>query len=667
MPTCQKDLLEIQKLPSRAILVVLIFNLLFAQEDNVDFISSEIGLMADLTGQDIGRYHIVEELGQGGMATVYKAYDTRLEREVAIKVIRMETFGSAVVGQMLKRFEREGKSLAKLMHPNIVPIFDYGEHEGSPYLVMAFIPGGKLKNLTGRPMPNARAARLLAPVARALAYAHSLNVIHRDVKPANILITGEGEPMLSDFGVAKILESDAGSTLTGTGVGVGTPEYMAPEQWLNLVVPQTDIYALGVVFYELVTGRKPYTADTPAAVFLKQANDPLPRPRQFVPDLPDQVEQVIHKALAKKPEDRYASMSEFATVLEWITSQFEIQESQPNLLQNNKIAAERSSDQEQSPSSREKSEVMPIADQSQPVISLPEKNHRQTASVETRFPPGAGLSRAIPWKRLWLKGGVVVAGLLLIGLAQGMNYVFGRPPVAPAITAGTFIALTSVKPLIPTNTQTPAPAATLTVTTSPTETITATAIPGSSLTPVSTQTVTPDPNLTSGVQLCAITRNSDSTLPGYLDILHFSARQNKNDLILIYTLRDLPEMVPSHPKVTYSDDPEWVVSIDLDNNPQTGDHEGNEYLISLHHMSTTTAQKLVSIQDLKANLLKSEGDHALLSSWTEVSSVSKNFNFDKKTIILTAHLPERLAENSKITLSGYSGSAYLQPFTCPRG
>ena len=277
--------------------------------------------MVDLIGHDIGRYHITEQLGQGGMAVVYRAYDTRLERDVAIKVIRMENFGTAVSGHMLKRFEREGKSLAKMMHPNIVPIYDFGEHEGSPYLVMGYIPGGTLKLQTGKPMPYAEAARIAAPVARALAYAHSMNIIHRDVKPANILITAAGEPMLSDFGVAKILDLDEGGTLTGTGVGVGTPEYMAPEQWLNQVVPQTDVYALGVVFYELVTGRKPYTADTPAAVLIKQREDPLPRPQQFVPGLPEQVEQVIFKALARKPEDRYENMAEFAAALEKLAAQ----------------------------------------------------------------------------------------------------------------------------------------------------------------------------------------------------------------------------------------------------------------------------------------------------------------------------------------------------------
>jgi len=272
--------------------------------------------LSDLTNQSIGRYHILEQLGQGGMATVYKAYDTRLEREVAIKVIRKEAFPPEQLDRILKRFEREALSLARMSHPNIVKVHDFGENNGSPYLVMEYLPGGTLKQLMGMPMPFAQAVGLLLPIARALDYSHRREILHRDVKPSNILLNEEGDPLLSDFGVAKILEEGTGNTLTGTGVGLGTPEYMAPEQWIGKAVPASDLYSLGVVFYELVTGHKPYTADTPAAVLLKQASDPLPRPKQFIPDLPDEVERVIFKALAKKLEDRYENMAAFAAALE---------------------------------------------------------------------------------------------------------------------------------------------------------------------------------------------------------------------------------------------------------------------------------------------------------------------------------------------------------------
>jgi serine/threonine protein kinase len=267
--------------------------------------------MNDLSGSSFGRYHLVEKLGEGGMAVVYKAFDTRLECDVAVKIIRMDNLPRSSEEVALKRFEREAKAVAQLTHPNIVKVMDFGEENGLPYLVMPFLPGGTLKQYLGSPMPYAEAAHLLQPVADALAYAHLHNVVHRDVKPSNILITELGQPMLTDFGIAKIMDLQDGQTLTGTGVGIGTPEYMAPEQWTGKITPSVDIYSLGVVFYELVTGHKPYTADTPAAILLKQANDPLPKPSKFVPGLPAQVEQVLFTALAKKPENRYTSIEKF--------------------------------------------------------------------------------------------------------------------------------------------------------------------------------------------------------------------------------------------------------------------------------------------------------------------------------------------------------------------
>jgi serine/threonine protein kinase len=276
--------------------------------------------MANLIGQSIGRYHILDQLGEGGMATVYKAYDTRLERDVAVKIIRRGAFPSDQADLILKRFEREAKSLGRLSHPNIVKVHDYGEYEGEPYLVLEYLPSGTLKERLhqqdGKAMPWQEAIQLILPIARALQFAHEQGIIHRDVKPSNILITLSGEPMLSDFGIAKILDNAEGMTLTGSSAAIGTPEYMAPEQWAGTVSPQSDIYSLGVVFYELITGRKPYQADTPAAILLKQATEPLPRPIQYVPYLPEDVEKVLIRALARKPEDRYPDMISFANALE---------------------------------------------------------------------------------------------------------------------------------------------------------------------------------------------------------------------------------------------------------------------------------------------------------------------------------------------------------------
>ncbi|MFZ5903233.1 MAG: protein kinase domain-containing protein [Chloroflexota bacterium] len=271
--------------------------------------------MSNLIGQSLGRYHILEQLGEGGMAVVYKAFDTSLERYVALKVVlpyreHSETF--------LARFRREARALAKLSHPNILKIFDYGEFENRPYLVTEYILGGTLaKRLGGKPRPWWEAAQLLIRVARALEAAHAQGIVHRDVKPSNILLTDAGDPLLSDFGIAKLIQGeDATVDLTGTGAGIGTPEYMAPEQGLGRADERADVYALGVIFYEMVTGRKPYQADTPMAVMLKKSTEPLPRPTQFAPDLPAVVENVLIKALARDPDQRYQTMTAFAAALD---------------------------------------------------------------------------------------------------------------------------------------------------------------------------------------------------------------------------------------------------------------------------------------------------------------------------------------------------------------
>jgi eukaryotic-like serine/threonine-protein kinase len=273
--------------------------------------------MKDLIGQSIGRYHILEQIGEGGMAVVYKAFDTRLETEVAIKFIRTEKLTIETMGKSLKRFEREAKALAQLTHPNIVRVIDYGDHEERPYLVMPYLKGGTLKQILGKPIPYRQAANLIAPIAHALEYAHQHNVLHRDVKPSNILLTDSGQPMLSDFGIAKILEDELTTDLTGTGVGIGTPEYMAPEQGMSHTIDhRVDIYSLGTVYYEMITGRRPYQADTPLAILFKRASEPLPRPGQYVRDLPDSVERVLVKALAKDPAERYPTADAFAVALE---------------------------------------------------------------------------------------------------------------------------------------------------------------------------------------------------------------------------------------------------------------------------------------------------------------------------------------------------------------
>ncbi len=395
--------------------------------------------MADLSGYSLGRYHIVEQLGEGGMATVYKAYDTSLERDVAVKVIRVGQFGQDVIDGILKRFEREAKALARLNHSNIVHVNDFGKHNGIPYLVMDYLPGGTLKGRMRLPMTWQAAARLLLPVANALDYAHENKVIHRDVKPANILMTAKGQPMLSDFGIAKILETEAGQTLTGTGVGIGTPEYMSPEQGLGKPVDgRADIYSLGIIFYELVTGRKPYAADTPMAVVFKHITDPLPDPRKFMPDLPENVTHVLFKALAKDPDDRYLYAEAFGAALEKLLNVS--QTDAPEELSHTVIAPI----------------ISPV---DTPTMDVPANYYGATPAIPApapvSIPPRVSLEKPEhkPSGLLWLGVGLVVAVLVIALLGWGM--FSGTAPVSPTRTATQTAAPTASLTALPTNTLAP--------------------------------------------------------------------------------------------------------------------------------------------------------------------------------------------------------------------
>lgn len=270
--------------------------------------------LQSLIGHQIDKYRIIKQQGLGGMAFVYHAYDVILERDVALKILRSDAFAVDEHRRLMKRFEREAKAQSRFSHPHIVPVYDYGEFEGMPYLVMAYYPGGTLKGQTGHPVDIKQAFSWIIQIADALSYAHQRGVIHRDVKPSNILFDEKGDPVLTDFGIAKLLEESEG-TLTDTGFGIGTPEYMAPEQWQGESVEASDQYALGVVLYELLTGNKPYIAETPVVVALKQSSDSLIRPSAYVPTIPDEVERLLYKALANDPRDRFTTIQAFKEAL----------------------------------------------------------------------------------------------------------------------------------------------------------------------------------------------------------------------------------------------------------------------------------------------------------------------------------------------------------------
>ena len=260
-------------------------------------------------GARLGQYQILGELGRGGMATVYRAYQPTLEREVALKVLP-----DFLVEQpgFKARFHREAVAVARLQHPNILSVFDHGEQDGVTYIVSEYVEGGTLAARLGAPIQLDYCVRLLRPVADALDYAHSEGVVHRDVKPSNILLDRRGVPILSDFGLARVAESAESERLTQTGAMVGTPTYMAPEQCAGHEAgPPADIYALGVIAFEMITGRVPFSAPTPLGVIAAHQMTPPPSPRKLNPSLPESVVQPILTCLAKDPRQRQETATEF--------------------------------------------------------------------------------------------------------------------------------------------------------------------------------------------------------------------------------------------------------------------------------------------------------------------------------------------------------------------
>ncbi|MCB8945574.1 MAG: serine/threonine protein kinase [Ardenticatenaceae bacterium] len=270
-----------------------------------------------MTPETIGRYTIDSEIGRGGMATVYKAHDPRFERTVAIKVLPREFLHDP---EFRARFEREARTIAALEHSAIVPVYDYGEQDGQLYLVMRYMPGGSLADrLRQGPMPIDEAAEVIKRIGSALDSAHQQGIIHRDLKPGNILLDQHGDAYLADFGIAHL--SSAATALTVSGRLVGTPAYMSPEQVYGdkALDGRSDIYAIGIILYQMLTGEMPYRADTPAKVMMQHVMDPVPNILADKPDLPVACERVIKKALAKERDERYATATDMALELRQAT------------------------------------------------------------------------------------------------------------------------------------------------------------------------------------------------------------------------------------------------------------------------------------------------------------------------------------------------------------
>src|SRR5512142_1107370 len=260
-------------------------------------------MMSFNVGENVVPYRIVQQLGQGGMATVYKAFHAALDRYVALKALH-PAFGEDP--NFEARFQREARLVARLEHAHIVPIYDYAEHEGRPYLVMKYIEGETLKaRLQKGPLTTAEITNVVESVGSALAYAHKQGILHRDIKPSNVLIGTDGVMWLADFGLARIAQA-AESTLSSDMI-MGTPQYISPEQAMGekKLDEGTDIYSFGVMLYEMVVGQVPFNADTPFSIIHDHIYSPLPMPRLINPKVPEPVERVLLKALAQDRTARH--------------------------------------------------------------------------------------------------------------------------------------------------------------------------------------------------------------------------------------------------------------------------------------------------------------------------------------------------------------------------
>ncbi|MCB8989304.1 MAG: serine/threonine protein kinase, partial [Ardenticatenaceae bacterium] len=405
----------------------------------------------------IGRYQIIRELGRGGMAVVYLGLDPRIKREVAIKALPRQFSFSP---DFRRRFQQEVETIARLEHPAIVTVYDFGEDDDVPYIVMRYMPGGTLRQrMQGQPFTVQQVSDLLARLAPALDKAHREGIIHRDLKPDNILFDADGLPYLSDFGIARVAEA------TQTMTMIGTPAYMSPEQWESGKVDgRSDLYALGVILFELLTGQPPYSGDTPARLMRQHLLEAVPDPLAYNQQLTPGCQALLQRALDKQPDNRFSTAAQFLAALQQATTKSGVEASAgtadpyATILEDNLQPAFH---------------TPPIATQ----ITPPNLGSGGEALAET-----TGTKRRLPaWS--W-------ALLLILLIAIGLFWVL-RNDAGENEQALTTTALAAAP--VETDTATPTPRPTNTPT--PTPTATPTSIPTATPTITPTPTPTLDPNV----------------------------------------------------------------------------------------------------------------------------------------------------------------------------
>ena len=402
-------------------------------------------------GSSLGRYRLVEQVGRGGMATVYRAHDPNLDRFIALKVLpSFHTEDPTFVA----RFTREAQTVARLNHPNILQIYDFGEDKGFTYLVSELVTGGTLEDrLGGGPLSVDETIRFIGPLADALDYAHAQSIIHRDIKPSNVLLNEESKPILADFGLAQMLE--AAIRFTQAASAIGTPEYMSPEQAMGADVDhRADLYALGIILYQLLLGQTPFHADTPAATLMAHVHLPLPLPSTLNPDIDPRLETTLLKATAKTPDDRFQTARAMIDAVSLVTGRPRVVDT----AEPGDTAQMETIDLEATDDAAADTAVVAPAPQMTP--TAPMQAPPRPAVPPT---PPEPVEEAPPSKRRWLIGGVAAA-VVVVAIVGGIIATSGegdesaRPGGTPLAAAAPVDAATPTAAPGPA-TPTPLPAA----------------------------------------------------------------------------------------------------------------------------------------------------------------------------------------------------------------